>query len=223
MTEHYSKETNVVLQITDCPFCDLPESPDSLNELSSPIDEYDDVLLKPDLGMLIPGHLLAITRNHYTSFAQLNRSRLKSIDNALSLYETALGEVFGRYFRIEHGSDNIVNSGSGACIEHAHAHLIPADEDVGLNIQEQLPWQQLDSYEDLSEFKGAPYIYLGRLAMHYAVPDPRLSGQWARRQVAAIRGLEQWDWAVCNSKKELNSTLDGLRNFPLRIFLESAE
>jgi len=55
---------------------------------------------------------------------------------------------------VEHGSDNIVGRGSGGCIEHAHIHLIPADDDVGAQVQEELLWQRLDTYEDLSEFKG---------------------------------------------------------------------
>ena len=175
-------------------------------------------MLKPALGMLVPGYLLAITRDHHTSFAQLDRQRLSAINQRLNLYESMLEERFGRYFRVESGSDSITTHGSGGCIDHAHMHLIPADEDVGLHIQEQLPWQQLDSYEDLAEFRDNPYIYLGRLAMHYVVPDPRLHGQWARRQVATVRGLEEWDWAVDPGEDELHATLERLEDFPLAIF-----
>jgi len=216
-------ERSIVDRADDCPFCDLPENPQSAFDATSLINVEGDIFLKPDLGMLIPGHLLAVTRDHLTSFAQLPRDRLNELDVRLNLYQAGLTERFGSYFRVEHGSDNIDGHGSGACIEHAHTHLIPADEDVGPYIQEQLPWQKLDAYEDLTEFRGAPYIYLGRLATHYVVPDPQLSGQWARRQVAAVRGLEQWDWALAEATNQLQATNEGLRDFPLRIFVGNGD
>lgn len=204
--------------VTDCPFCNLPEKPDSLFDATSSIDVESGVFLKPDLGMLMPGHLLAVTKEHRTSFAQLDKPKLRNVNEKLSIYESALGERFGRYFRLEHGSDNLISNGSGACIEHAHIHLVPADEDVGEHIQEQLQWEQLSAYEDLIEFKGTPYIYLGRLAMHYAVPDPRLSGQWVRKEIARVRELDQWDWGIVDAKAELNETLTRIEDFPLEIF-----
>lgn len=205
-------------QVDSCPLCDLPGKPKSEFDVSTPIDEEGDVVLKPDLGMLMAGHLLAVTKEHLTSFAQLDPERLGVIDRCLGSYEDRLAHQFGRYFRVEHGSDNITTHGSGGCVEHAHIHLIPADEDAGSHIQEQLSWQKLDNYEDLSNFRGVPYIYLGRTAMHYVIPNPRLSGQWIRRQVAAIRGMEQWDWALFDSREELNATFKGIRALSLPIF-----
>lgn len=197
-----SRETEAL----ECPFCELKAQRVAKFDFVASISKGEEVLLTPDRAMLVPGHLLAITKSHLTSFAQLGRNMLREIDESLRGLEGTLAPVFGRYFRLEHGSDNITGNGAGACIDHAHIHLIPGDEDVGDNIQRQLPWQELERYEDLNEFKGYPYIYLGRLATHYVVPDPRLPGQWVRRQVAAVRGLEQWDWAIVDSTAELMET-----------------
>lgn len=202
----------------DCPFCDTEQEPYPEFNMHSPLDGDGEVLLKPAVGMFMPGYLLALTRNHQTSFAQLDRKKLAGIDMHLNQYERWLSERFGKYFRIESGSDNLKDCGSGGCIEHAHIHLIPADEDVGPYIQEQLQWQQLNSYEDLGEYRDEPYIYLGRLAAHYVVQNPNLPSQWARRQVATVRGLDNWDWAVNPGVPQLNTTLDQLQRFPLPIF-----
>jgi diadenosine tetraphosphate (Ap4A) HIT family hydrolase len=202
----------------NCPFCEDVLGPSSLFDKKSPIDEQGEFLFKPALGMMMPGYLLAITRDHKTSFAQLGREKLANIDRHLVEYEHWLSERFGRYFRIESGSDNLKDCGSGGCIEHAHIHVVPADEDVGPYVQEQLPWQKLEAYEDLTDFKGEPYIYLGRLASHYVVPNPRLPSQWVRRQIATVRGLEDWDWAIDPNENNLNITLDKLVDFPLEIF-----
>lgn len=204
-----------------CPFCNLQISHEPNSQMCLPMDRQGDILLRPDLGMMMPGHFLAITKNHHTSFAQLERNRLSTLDKTLSAHESLLGERFGSYFRVEHGSDNIASVSSGACIDHAHIHLLPADEDVGAYIQEQLPWQEIDSYEDLVDFRGTPYIYLGRLAMHYVVPDPGLRGQWARRQVATVRDMDVWDWAVCESETKLSETFKTLGDLSFNTFRKS--
>ena len=142
----------------DCEFCDLVDKPQSPFDIHESIG--DGTLLKPTLGMMLPGYLLALTEEHVTSFAQLPEEQLRGIDASLSRYEESLGDKFGDYFRLEHGSDNITTCGSGGCIDHAHIHLIPADNDVGAHIQDQLPWQQLDSYEDIKDFQGKLTDYL---------------------------------------------------------------
>ena len=206
-------ESNLAV-VPDCPFCNIAKQHHLPFDANHPINDAGDFFFKPDFGMMMPGHFLAVTKEHFTSFAQLGREKLEEVDRTLDFYEDSLSQIFGSYFRIEHGSDNIRACGSGACIEHAHTHLFPADADVGAYIQEQLPWQKLDSYEDLAEFRGHPYIYLGRLATHGVVADPRLPGQWARRQIAAVRGLEHWDWAVFDSKEALRLTFEGLKKLP---------
>lgn len=207
--------TEILRQVEGCPFCISSKDSRVPFDEEFPFDEHEDLAIKPDLGMLMPGHLLVITQAHLTSFAQLDRERLSTIDEQLSLYEPALASSFGNYFRIEHGSDNLRAHGSGGCIEHAHIHLIPADEDAGPYIQAQLPWEQLDQYDDLVELRDRPYIYLGRSSMHFVIPDPNLSGQWARRQVAAVRGLEQWDWALFNADDDLRITYEALKSLTL--------
>lgn len=194
-----------------CPFCDSSETPASPFDVRLPLQER--AALIPALGMLMPGYLLAVTDEHTTSFAQLDRVRLRNTDNALQKSEQYLQKHFGAYVRVEHGSDNITACGSGGCIEHAHQHLIP-DLRVGELIHKKLPWQQLDSYEDIAEFRGKPYIYLGRLGLHYVVPEPQLPGQWTRRQIAEVWGLDHWDWALSQGALNLLKTFVELNVFP---------
>lgn len=165
--------------------------------------------------MLIPGYLLTVTNEHMTSLANIDRDKLADIDESLTKAERELEPIFGSYFRLEHGSDNITFCGSGGCIDHAHQHLVPADEDVGEHISKQLAWERLDTFEDLTDFKGKPYIYLGRQGVHYVVSQPELPGQWGRRQITEIReGQKPWDWAVYSGDIELAATLKGIKRAP---------
>lgn len=219
----------------DCNFCDIAVGHErSLFDRAQPLGGGS-IYITPAYGMMLPGYFLAVTRAHNTSFAQRDTAELADIDDLLTRTEHKLEDRFDPYFRVEHGSDEITECGSGGCIVHAHQHLIPADGSVGEYVQEQLPWQQLDSYEDISEFQGTPYIYLGRAAMsgkaatHYVVPNPRLPGQWIRRQVAHVLGpsireiygercfdeeIGDGDWLLHAAPLNLSLTMMRLRAVP---------
>lgn len=193
-------ETQVVPTLPipqDCDFCGLADNPAFPYDVTEPIDYSGDVIIKPTRGMQVAGYFLAITTEHVTSFAQLSEGQLRATDTALARYEDFFG---GDYFRVEHGSDNITTCGSGGCIDHAHIHLIPADERVGPQLQRQLPWERLSSYEDLTRFR------LGGEAVHFAVANPQLPGQWVRRQVAQALEDEDWDWATYNDVWQVSQT-----------------
>lgn len=196
------------------PFCGLVDQPESPFDVSQLTGESGMSLL-PALGMMMPGYFLAAPREHITSFAQWDSERLAQADSELARHEDYLGKRFGAYFRVEHGSDNLEACGSGGCIDHAHVHLIPDEEGkISEHVQQALPWQQLEGYGELAKFRGAPYIYLGRLGLHYVLPDPALPGQWIRRQIAAVKGHEIWDYALDRGDINLLETFVRLCWFP---------
>lgn len=219
-----------------CPFCDIGQGKErSLFDRAQPIGNGK-FYLTPTVGMMLPGYFLVATRSHDTSFAQRGEGDLALIDHELTRVTDRLRRCFGSYFRLEHGSDNVTECGSGGCLDHAHTHLAPADEDVGEYMLRQLPWQEIDSYTELREFRGEPYIYLGRSAIqgeqerHYVVSNPNLPGQWVRRQIAAVRGSttrefygerifestigEDADWALHPAAENLSLTMVFLRAVP---------
>ncbi len=206
-------------RLTDCELCSTQDSPENIADAYWPINASGDVGFKIDGSPLAAGHILAVTKAHLTSFAQLSPSELTEVDARLTEHEGELAEIFGDYFRLEHGSDNVRSyGGSGGCIDHAHIHLVPAEEDVGPVLQDQLPWQRLDSLKDLAWFRNRPYIYLGRLAAHYVVPEPKLAGQWVRRQTAAIRGIDVWDWALSKNDSKVLETMSRIGETGLGVF-----
>jgi diadenosine tetraphosphate (Ap4A) HIT family hydrolase len=201
----------VTSEESSCPFCNLSDSPKSPFDVNEQIGNCN-VSMVPALGMLMPGYLLAVTNEHITSFAQLGKGNLTEVNKSMQDYQDYLATFFGTYVRIEHGSDNIIECGSGGCIDHAHQHLVP-DLEVSNFIQGKLPWQQLSCYEDIADFRGHPYIYLGKLGLHFVVADPKLPGQWTRRQIAEVMGLDNWDWALGQGALNLLITFAKLKKF----------
>jgi hypothetical protein len=211
-----SSTESLTSSVEDCAFCTLPVHPQSAYDESWRLNE--DAYLVPALGMLMAGNILAVTDRHYTSFGQLGRARLAEVNQRLEAVLDRLGEHFGPYFRTEHGSDNLA-AGPGGCMAHAHQHGFP-DVASGAAIFQRLPWQRLGKYEDLADFHGRPYVYLGYLGCHYVVADPpRLPSQWTRRQVAQSlaqrdpsRDPDNWDWLTYNGDRHLAETLPVLRS-----------
>jgi diadenosine tetraphosphate (Ap4A) HIT family hydrolase len=212
----------------NCVFCEPREL--FVFDIGQPLGKGT-VILKAARGMLLPGYLLTVTREHITSFAELPSSELAEIDSLFTHVETELGEKFGTYFRFEHGSDNVqqCRAGAGACIEHAHQHHIPAPDAAeyilsqGHPDKHKLDWQKLSSFEDIAAFRGAPYMYLGYAGVHYAVADPGVPSQWVRRQVAKVRQLPEWDWYIYNGGRELAETFFALGRYPCGRFIQDGD
>lgn len=193
-----------------CRFCEALPKPKSAFDASQLI-AGGDIAIKPARGMLIPGYLLAVTKNHFTSFAGLSKSRLEQVGNSLDELEAQLAQQFGEYFRYESSSGTPDPSWDPRLsIDHAHQHLVPAT-DVGSNMLDMLPWKQVDSYEDIAAYAKRPYAYLGMAGLHHAMVEPNLPSQWMRKRLADIRRLPNWDWELYPGHTELNETLAKLK------------
>jgi diadenosine tetraphosphate (Ap4A) HIT family hydrolase len=188
----------------DCPFCTKIIRGHSASEFDLILAEHDRFVVTPALGMLVPGYLLLIARQHVPSLARLGPAGLCAIDRWLDRHLPGWAARFGDYFRFEHGMGE--GSCSGACIAHAHLHLIPAASAVD-RIEAALPWQLLASYEDLAGVGPQAYAYLGSRGRHAVVPQPTLPGQWVRRQTALALHLDHWDWGAYRGDRELAATL----------------
>jgi diadenosine tetraphosphate (Ap4A) HIT family hydrolase len=84
-----------------------------------------DFLLVPDVAPLADGHVLLMTRDHYQCAGEFGRTMwdraLGWRDRVARLYRTAYGT--GELLLFEHGP--ATPQGGGACIDHAHWHLLP--------------------------------------------------------------------------------------------------
>jgi diadenosine tetraphosphate (Ap4A) HIT family hydrolase len=200
-----------------CVFCDPPEETVSPFELSQPLGAGN-IAAKAALGMLMPGYMLTVSQRHITSFGQLEPDALREVDTTLTEYEYD-NQRFGQYLRFEHGSDGIdhCSAGAGACIDHAHQHLIPAP-DVAEYIlskdhpdKDKLDWQQLDTFENIIDLRGTPYMYMGYAGMHYVVENPGVPSQWIRRLVTKLHPEHvpngNWDWFSDPGTNQLMLTL----------------
>lgn len=227
MPKHISELTENNPTDEPCAFCDPPLDMQEVStfDFAVPIVSGQ-IAVKLTLGTMRPAYLLGVTREHTTSFAQLNPGLLAEVDQAFTEIEqrtlARLGlSPFGRkqtyesYVRLEHGSDNVDSCGlgAGACVTHAHQHFIPATgktADMMLDDAHGIAWQKLDSYQDLAQLRGEPYLYVGHEGSHYAAPSPGVVSQWGRRIIAQEDRHANWDWAVSHGILNLMHSLHAL-------------
>src|SRR5580704_5819432 len=193
----------------DCPFC--------VGHLGRSAELYDEVLFRdklvnvvPDLSPLCPGHLLVAARQHVLSMAELGPTRLGKLALRLSDLGTKLSPEFvdqGNYFLFEHGTPQD-RGGSGACIDHAHLHMLPMEDQMSDQLTSALSWQSIPRLKDLARFQGVGYAYLGIKGSHYVYPSSNIGSQWLRRQVCEALNRDDWDWALTKSDVELHETLE---------------
>lgn len=205
--------------VDPCVFCDAPERSAGVSAFSIALS-LGDVALKPARGMLRPCYFLAVSKKHVTSFSQLGRASLDEVNRSLAHIEKGIAEMpimkaanYDSFMRVEHGSDNVRAScrGAGACIDHAHQHLVPCLPETlerVLCADKSISWLAIDSYDDIADFAGRPYMYVGGRTGHYVAPDPELPGQWVRRIISREDGRpDEWDWGVFPRGLNLISTI----------------
>lgn len=205
----------------DCTFCRaLPGV--GLNPVTAPSAPVDQILsvgpsvvLTPTLGTLVPGYLMVVTTEHLTSVGALGTSRLPELQSWLRSRLAQLEPVFGQYLVFEHGSGKSRRDApSGACIVHAHLHLVPANDSLIALLRQSLAWRALASFSDLANFADQNYAFLETEAGRYISTEIDLPGQWIRRQVAqSIGRSDYYDWGVFSGEEELQETLARLPQF----------
>lgn len=199
-----------------CPYCSNisgvgQRPPDSTAR--TPFDTAlaigETTVLVPTVGVIVPGYLLAVTREHVLSFAQLPGESLRAVERWLEQLLPTLSESFGEYLVFEHGSGGWrKQAGSGACLVHAHLHLIPGFSHMTSLLARDLCASRLESLEQLTAMSNDNYVLMGRPDHWYATEKIDLPGQWIRRRVAAELGRpDEYDWAVFPGDDELAQTL----------------
>ncbi len=204
----------------NCPFCPV--------HLSASHAAADRVLacgpgvnLLPTVGMLVRGYLLVSAREHVLSMAELGAPRLRELDSWLDAVRSTLTPSFGQYITFEHGS--CLADRTGSCIEHAHMHLIPMAEYLSDQLRNAASWDTLPDFAGLARYGGASYAYLHLPGVHLVLANPRLGSQWIRRQVAAFRDRDDWDWSLNRDDQELKETLYAIDELePLETALAAA-
>jgi diadenosine tetraphosphate (Ap4A) HIT family hydrolase len=184
-------------------------------------DGANDVVALVDIAPLAVGHLLAIPRRDFPSFAALDPATWNAWRSLRASLMDTMERLWTRPTAFEHGS-SVAMRGS-ACITHAHLHLVPGD----LELRSRLAADGLDLHpvgdqRDIAAAIGAarPYFYVegpDGAAFVAAADVPLRPSQYLRRQAAEALKLspDEWDWAISVRRDRLRQTVSALMQGPV--------
>jgi len=130
----------------DCVFCKIV----SVDIHASVVFEDDAVLCFLDVHPLSPGHLLIVTREHFTKLSEVPASVSSKIGLMLPAAGRALLEVTGADgFNVLNNEGNV----AGQLVPHVHFHLIPRFQGDGLGYR----WKAGDYKEGQAAQFAAAY------------------------------------------------------------------
>ncbi len=163
------------------------------------IDESENFYAKAALGHFVFGYTLIVSKEHLPSFAcvpeplfpELEAFRNNVLDKLHNICEHPITTM-------EHGALNRCQRG-GACIDHAHLHLMPLAADLYPVLSERFSFGELGSIGELRRFKDAqvPYLYFQRegLRSHGVGLAQDVPSQMLRQIACQSLGTpELWDW-----------------------------
>ena len=192
-----------------CSFCEELFGPD---EISSPLVktffaeaalssrtlfETEKLFVVPSLGPLTVGHILVLPKSHYYSVGEIPPADLPELEYVVRESHKILTLTFGSCLAFEHGCVEDVGK-PGACIDHAHLHMLPLKGDLRPAIEKRFGCgERIQSLRELRQFAGrrVPYLYYqdqdGEGHAYEALEAP---SQFFRQVVAVLmHGAENWD------------------------------
>jgi diadenosine tetraphosphate (Ap4A) HIT family hydrolase len=183
----------------DCLFCSIQEISNPSNPEDEIFDESENFYAKAALGHFVFGYTLIISKEHFPSFAYVPEPLFPELEAFRNNVLDKLHDICQHPITImEHGALNRCQRG-GACIDHAHLHLMPLAADLYPVLSERFSFGELGSISEVRRFKDAqvPYLYYQREGLRsYGVGLSQDVPSQMLRQIAcqALGTPELWDW-----------------------------
>ncbi|MGA9643388.1 MAG: hypothetical protein WBQ72_18460 [Terriglobales bacterium] len=183
----------------DCLFCSIQEISNHSNPEDEIIDESENFYAKAALGHFVFGYTLIISKEHYLSFGYLPENLFPELEAFRDRVLARLHYICRDPITImEHGAINRCQRG-GACIDHAHLHLMPLAEDLYPILSRRFSFDELGSISELQRFKDeqTSYLYYQRegVLSHAVRLTQDVPSQLLRRIACQSLGTpELWDW-----------------------------
>ncbi len=184
-------------RLADCLFCQvLNVPPQDLRWHDRPLTRVPGIgAVIPGLGAFVPGYVLVFPEQHVASTLRVSRDTYPEFNDLLRRTASLVEASFGPVTVFEHGSCSRIDQRRSACLEHAHAHILPGV--YGLSSAIVSP-----RYDIRSCLTGALDTDLGYLLLDEPPVGPRYGAdpgvsQYLRRCIAAKLDIpDEWDYLL---------------------------
>src|SRR6185437_6435479 len=129
------------------------------SEFNTPVLESANFLVVPTLGHFVPGWLLIIPRLHYPCLGALDRSLATELNLVKAESEQLLMSMYSSVIKFEHGPCS--TGVAGACVDHAHLHLVPTSVDLRCELSRRFVGRTINDITELANSyrEGRSYLF----------------------------------------------------------------
>jgi ATP adenylyltransferase len=182
--------------------------------------ETDGFFVVPSLGALVSGHVLILPKQHYYSVGEMASTDLAQFDMLVQRVQSLLLLVYGSCCSFEHGCVEGVGK-AGACIDHAHLHMLPLKTDLRAAIESKFgPGTEIHQLSELGKFvsRQVPYLYYQSPSGWSRAYEARQApSQFFRQLICATAHITaSWDWKADLRVPIVEETYESLQKFLLR-------
>ena len=178
------------------------------------IFETKNFFITPSIGGFVEGYLLICSKRHYIGMSSLEPSLFEELSWVKNKVNALLSKHYSVPLFFEHGP--IKDKRGICCINHAHLHAVPIEEDILGEITKNFKGRKINNLIELKkqQEKNIPYFYYENqkgekfvFELEHSVPS-----QYMRQLIAVKIGKQElWDWRTNPCWENFHETLGKLK------------
>lgn len=170
-------------------------------------------LVFPSVGALVPGHILIVPKRHITAMAHLTESELTELKDLVKFLAKMLAEIYGKkIILMEHGT--LLNRcNSGACVSHAHFHLMPCEISLLHFVQFNRIKVDIDKL-NREQIKIDYLLYSDDCDSFFYSEADSIISQYFRKEIFERMNLTgYWNWVIDQRINEMMQTIVDIQKY----------
>lgn len=186
----------------NCLFCRIGQKqvPTEMHPENEILFQSQRFYVKAALGHFVQGYCLVIPNEHVQTISELEVEECVELESVIDEVADRLRKLYKAEVCVfEHGAACLPHR-AGACIDHAHLHVLPVDCDLSADLM-TFPRFDVSHFTDLRQFSIAAqsYIYYeyGRTRRAAYLCNARVPSQFIRRLLCERMNADrEWDWRL---------------------------
>ncbi|MDT4328800.1 HIT family protein [Methylomonas sp. MED-D] len=170
-------------------------------------------LVFPSVGALVPGHILIAPKRHITAMARLMEPELTELKDLVKFLAGILSEIYGKkIILMEHGTlfDRCY---SGACVSHAHFHLMPSEISLLDFVQFNRIKVDIDKL-NREQIKIDYLLYSDDCDSFFYSEADSIISQYFRKEIFERMNLTgYWNWVIDQRINEMMQTIVDIQKY----------
>lgn len=175
-------------------------------------------LVFPSVGALVPGHLLIAPKRHITAMAHLSKDELYELNGVISELRYLLSKIYNKNLVLmEHGT-RFDRCSSGACVSHAHIHILPSEISLSNLIHGNKMSIKIDQLDHILTLNKDYLLYSDDCKTYYYNEAENVPSQYFRAEIFKASKLSgHWNWVIDHRIEIMNQTIEDIIRFVTNI------